>query len=73
MLHVTAGMANAQVNCWPLLVIAGASFEDHEGIGAFQGNVNQIFYINLCQKTFFALSSNINIKSILSLKLIQQI
>lgn len=37
LLHVTAGMANAQVNCWPLLVIAGASFEDHEGIGAFQG------------------------------------
>lgn len=36
LLHVTGGMANAQVNCWPLLVIAGASFQDHEGIGAFQ-------------------------------------
>ncbi|KAJ6645720.1 2-hydroxyacyl-CoA lyase 1 [Pseudolycoriella hygida] len=36
LLHVTGGMANAQVNCWPLLVIAGASFQDHEGLGAFQ-------------------------------------
>lgn len=36
LLHVTGGMANAQVNCWPMLVIAGASFQDHEGIGAFQ-------------------------------------
>lgn len=36
LLHVTGGMANAQVNCWPLIVIGGASFEDHEGIGAFQ-------------------------------------
>lgn len=29
-------MANAQVNGWPLLVIAGATFQDHEGIGGFQ-------------------------------------
>lgn len=29
-------MANAQINCWPLLVIAGSTFEDHEGIGGFQ-------------------------------------
>lgn len=36
LLHVTGGMANAQVNCWPLLVIAGASFQEHEGLGAFQ-------------------------------------
>lgn len=36
LLHVTGGMANAQVNCWPLLVLAGATFEDHEGIGGFQ-------------------------------------
>lgn len=33
LLHVTAGMANAQVNCWPLLVIGGSCSEDHEGIG----------------------------------------
>lgn len=29
-------MANAQINCWPLIVIAGATFQDHEGIGGFQ-------------------------------------
>lgn len=36
LLHIIGGMANAQVNCWPLLVLAGATFEDHEGIGGFQ-------------------------------------
>ncbi|KAG8232273.1 hypothetical protein J437_LFUL011760 [Ladona fulva] len=36
LLHVIGGMANAQVNCWPLLVIAGSAPEDHEGIGGFQ-------------------------------------
>ncbi|XP_058460691.1 2-hydroxyacyl-CoA lyase 1 [Malaya genurostris] len=36
LLHVTGGMANAQVNCWPLLVIGGSTFQDHEGIGGFQ-------------------------------------
>lgn len=29
-------MANAQINCWPLLVIAGSTSQDHEGIGGFQ-------------------------------------
>lgn len=29
-------MANAQVNCWPLLVIGGSTSQDHEGIGGFQ-------------------------------------
>lgn len=36
LLHVTGGMANAQVNCWPLLVIAGSTSQDHEGMGGFQ-------------------------------------
>lgn len=36
MLHCTGGMANAQINCWPLLVLAGSTFQDHEGIGGFQ-------------------------------------
>ncbi|XP_075165676.1 2-hydroxyacyl-CoA lyase [Haematobia irritans] len=41
LLHVTGGMANAQVNCWPLIVIGGATSEDHEGIGGFQ-ECNQV-------------------------------
>ncbi|XP_060840857.1 2-hydroxyacyl-CoA lyase 1 [Rhopalosiphum padi] len=41
LLHVTAGMANAQINCWPLLVIGGSCAEDHEGIGGFQ-ECNQV-------------------------------
>ncbi|OAD54363.1 2-hydroxyacyl-CoA lyase 1, partial [Eufriesea mexicana] len=36
LLHVIGGMANAQVNCWPLIVIGGSCSEDHEGIGGFQ-------------------------------------
>lgn len=36
LLNVCSGMANAQVNCWPLLVIGGSCSEDHEGIGGFQ-------------------------------------
>ena len=36
LLHTFAGMANAQVNCWPLLVIGGSAPEDHDGIGGFQ-------------------------------------
>ncbi|XP_071451656.1 2-hydroxyacyl-CoA lyase 1-like [Hetaerina americana] len=36
LLHVIGGMANAQVNCWPLLVIGGSCPQDHEAIGGFQ-------------------------------------
>ncbi|XP_041982127.1 2-hydroxyacyl-CoA lyase 1 isoform X2 [Aricia agestis] len=36
LLHCIGGMANAQVNCWPLLMLAGSCPEDHEGIGGFQ-------------------------------------
>ncbi|KAK1125690.1 hypothetical protein K0M31_005239 [Melipona bicolor] len=36
LLHVIGGMANAQVNCWPLIVLGGSCSEDHEGIGGFQ-------------------------------------
>lgn len=36
LLHVIGGLANAQVNCWPLIVIGGSSDVDQEGMGAFQ-------------------------------------
>ncbi|PNF25062.1 2-hydroxyacyl-CoA lyase 1 [Cryptotermes secundus] len=36
LLHTLGGMANAQMNCWPLLVIGGSCAQDHEGIGGFQ-------------------------------------
>ncbi|PSN51575.1 2-hydroxyacyl-CoA lyase 1 [Blattella germanica] len=36
LLHTFGGMANAQINCWPLLVIGGSCAQDHEGIGGFQ-------------------------------------
>ncbi|KAK2584282.1 hypothetical protein KPH14_006684 [Odynerus spinipes] len=36
LLHVIGGMANAQVNCWPVLVLGGSCPQDHEGIGGFQ-------------------------------------
>nr|CAD7412274.1 unnamed protein product [Timema poppensis] len=36
LVHALGGMANAQANCWPLLVIGGSCPQDHEGIGGFQ-------------------------------------
>ncbi len=36
LLHALGGMANAKENCWPCLVVAGASDTDQEGLGAFQ-------------------------------------
>lgn len=41
LLHCIGGMANAQVNCWPLLIIGGSAPQDHEGIGGFQ-ECNQV-------------------------------
>ncbi|KAJ8959662.1 hypothetical protein NQ318_021850 [Aromia moschata] len=41
LLHTFGGLANAQINCWPVLVIGGSSAQDHEGIGGFQ-ECNQV-------------------------------
>ncbi|CAJ0571983.1 unnamed protein product, partial [Mesorhabditis spiculigera] len=35
-LHAIGGLANATVNCWPMICIGGASDVDQEGRGAFQ-------------------------------------
>uniref|UniRef100_A0A669P9S6 2-hydroxyacyl-CoA lyase n=1 Tax=Phasianus colchicus TaxID=9054 RepID=A0A669P9S6_PHACC len=35
-LHTLGGMANATVNCWPLIVIGGSSDRNQETMGAFQ-------------------------------------
>ena len=34
--HALAGLANAQSNCWPMLLIGGASDLPQDGMGAFQ-------------------------------------
>lgn len=34
--HAFSGMANAQVNCWPMIVIGGSSETRQENMGAFQ-------------------------------------
>ncbi|XP_071532225.1 2-hydroxyacyl-CoA lyase 1-like isoform X7 [Panulirus ornatus] len=36
LLHTIGGLANAQTNCWPLLVVGGSSDQEQEGLGAFQ-------------------------------------
>ncbi|XP_018561519.1 2-hydroxyacyl-CoA lyase 1 [Anoplophora glabripennis] len=41
LLHTFGGLANAQINCWPVLVIGGSAAQDHEGIGGFQ-ECNQV-------------------------------
>ncbi|XP_068260759.1 2-hydroxyacyl-CoA lyase 1 isoform X3 [Nyctibius grandis] len=35
-LHALGGMANATINCWPLIVIGGSSDRNQETMGAFQ-------------------------------------
>uniref|UniRef100_A0A8D0G4R4 Thiamine pyrophosphate enzyme N-terminal TPP-binding domain-containing protein n=1 Tax=Sphenodon punctatus TaxID=8508 RepID=A0A8D0G4R4_SPHPU len=36
LIHALGGMANANVNCWPLIVIGGSSDRNQETMGAFQ-------------------------------------
>ncbi|PAV91499.1 hypothetical protein WR25_14201 isoform B [Diploscapter pachys] len=36
LLHAIGGLANATVNCWPVICIGGSSDVDQEGRGAFQ-------------------------------------
>jgi len=36
MLHTICGMANAQLNCWPMIVIGGSSDAELDNRGAFQ-------------------------------------
>ena len=36
MIHGIAGLANAQENCWPMILLGGASNSFQEGMGAFQ-------------------------------------
>jgi 2-hydroxyacyl-CoA lyase 1 len=36
MIHGLAGLANAQENCWPMILLGGASNSYQEGMGAFQ-------------------------------------
>jgi 2-hydroxyacyl-CoA lyase 1 len=35
-IHALAGLANAQANCWPMILIGGASAINQNGMGAFQ-------------------------------------
>ncbi|CAG8600733.1 4348_t:CDS:10 [Ambispora gerdemannii] len=43
--HALAGVVNAQVNCWPLLLLAGSSDTYQVGMGAFQ----ELDQVSLCQ------------------------
>jgi 2-hydroxyacyl-CoA lyase 1 len=36
MIHAVAGLANAQANCWPIILLSGASATYQNGMGAFQ-------------------------------------
>ncbi|XP_022079873.1 2-hydroxyacyl-CoA lyase 1-like isoform X2 [Acanthaster planci] len=49
MLNTISGMANATVNCWPMIVIGGSSDVDQESMGAFQ-EYPQVESARLCAK-----------------------
>jgi 2-hydroxyacyl-CoA lyase 1 len=36
LVHALSGLANAQANCWPMILIGGASASNQDGMGAFQ-------------------------------------
>ncbi|XP_076824716.1 2-hydroxyacyl-CoA lyase 1-like isoform X1 [Clavelina lepadiformis] len=36
LIHALGGMANAMVNCWPMIVLGGSSDNDQQSMGAFQ-------------------------------------
>ena len=63
-LHTIGGLANAQSNCWPVLVIGGSSDEDQEGMGAFQEclqvNLTSAYFlfIKMCSLVNMNLSSS---------------
>lgn len=56
LLHCTGGMANAQVNAWPLIVIGGATSVDHEGIGMKQSSLCFCFQLECSSLSFQAVS-----------------
>ncbi|KAL1430103.1 hypothetical protein MTO96_015579 [Rhipicephalus appendiculatus] len=37
LVHALGGLANAQINAWPLLLVGGSCEQNFEGLGAFQG------------------------------------
>lgn len=44
--HALAGLANAQENCWPMIVVGGSSDQDQEQMGAFQ-EFPQVFILGI--------------------------
>jgi len=48
-IHALAGLANAQSNCWPMLLIGGASGTQQNGMGAFQEERQVMLASPLCK------------------------
>lgn len=55
-IHAVAGMANAQVNCWPMIALGGASEGSQDGMGSFQ-EARQLMYVQEACKFYQQLSS----------------
>ncbi|KAG9296514.1 hypothetical protein G9A89_015106 [Geosiphon pyriformis] len=45
--HALAGLVNAQVNCWPILLLAGSSDSYQQGMGAFQ----ELDQVSFCKQS----------------------
>ena len=48
-IHGLAGLANAQSNCWPMILIGGASSVEQNGMGAFQEERQVMLASPLCK------------------------
>ena len=55
-IHAIAGLANAQKNCWPMILIGGASAVYQNGRGAFQEE-NQVDAVRMFCKYAHAIES----------------
>lgn len=47
--HALAGLANAQANCWPMILIGGASSVEQNGMAAFQEERQVMLASPLCK------------------------
>ncbi|KAF6312892.1 2-hydroxyacyl-CoA lyase 1 [Rhinolophus ferrumequinum] len=50
LVHALGGMANANMNCWPLIVIGGSSERSQETMGAFQEfpQIHRVLHATSC-------------------------
>ena len=63
-IHGLAGLANAKSNCWPMILIGGASAVSQNGMGAFQEE-NQVEVARFAESPLIAFGANPSTQTVL--------